>query len=67
MTGYELCVIAKNTELLDALAKIKEHCCKTDCCDNCFFQDEDLMCVLRHNPNRWDLQEIAEHLWGGLE
>lgn len=52
MTGYELCVIAKNTELLNALAKIKEHCCKTDCCDNCFFQDEDLMCVLRHNPNR---------------
>lgn len=67
MTGYGLCVIAKNTELLNALAKIKDHCIKTDQCDNCICLSEDGTCRLRWTPHRWDLNQIAENMLGGLE
>lgn len=64
MEAYELCNIAKNVELINAIQKIRDHCARTDVCANCICRRDGLNCLLRENPHKWDINEIAENMMG---
>lgn len=53
-----------NTELLNAVEKIRDHCDKTDFCGDCIFRRNGLNCILRDNPFKWDVNEITENMIG---
>lgn len=64
MEAYEMREMMKNMELLNAIEKIRDHCARTDECPNCIFLNDDLECLLKVNPYKWDVDEIAENMMG---
>lgn len=66
MRAYEILSYMEEAELLSALNKVKKYCEGKTSCYECPFRD-DGECYLRQtDPHRYDIDELAEKLTGGI-